>query len=250
MKHLWYLGSVLGLLLVLAGCSGGGSSDGGSGAPIYFSNSTITLATSQTFNLAVTLANISADDVNWVALDANGGTFSNSNYTAPATPGTYQVQAVSKSDYTRTGILNVAVIASSTSIISFQYHTRGPYDLVKDSETAGANSSYDWRFRAAIVTPANSVVKSLSISRETGNTWDTFAGSGHWLLLPYNQFGMWPYLTEKASVFPSTFSGVTEFELFIEPDYNLPLNGQKFTLTLLLNDDTTKTTTITIPSTL
>jgi len=216
-------------LLALAGCSSS-SGTNGNGDAITFVSSELTLVSGQTITLADQLHNIAGDSVTWSLVETGAGQITSGYYTAPTVlaPTTYHLRATSTSDQSRTGQLTLNIEPATTAILSLTYLDKIA-DYVGYSATIGSDGIPDWHFRCTITTPANTIITALRLNRTGGTeTWDTTA-LDTWLLLPFKDSA--PVITHKTTPL-GTYSWVSQFDLYIEPDAGVPIMGQTFTLTL------------------
>lgn len=111
----------------LAGC-GGGSSGGGPSITIADGSSSHDLNTGGTVNLTAQVTGTSSTGVIWKVEEPNGGTITADGvYTAPSTPGTYHIEAISQSDPSLTAVLTVVVLLPAGSVpITVSWNVAAP----------------------------------------------------------------------------------------------------------------------------
>jgi alpha-tubulin suppressor-like RCC1 family protein len=111
------LRTVLGLLL-LAGCGGGGTSSGPVAVSLSPLSPTVQVDTTVQFTATVTGSTNTA--VTWTVVPASGGGSISSTglYTAPSSPGTYQVVATSVADTSATAHTSVTVTSGPVVSVS------------------------------------------------------------------------------------------------------------------------------------
>ena len=115
------------LLLSLVACAPGGGGGTGGGVTVTLAPSTVQLQTGQSQAFLVTVAGTANTAVTWSVLEAAGGGVTGAGlYTAPASAGTYHVQATSQADPTKSAsaivtvttppVVNVSVVPATASL--------------------------------------------------------------------------------------------------------------------------------------
>ncbi len=115
-RELLWLGVAVGLALLLSGCSGETSALQTAVTPAITLTPTATvIEVMQPQQFSASVTGVANTAVTWQITEANGGTISATGlYTAPATPGTYHVVAVSVANPTLTATCTVTVNPTPT----------------------------------------------------------------------------------------------------------------------------------------
>ena len=120
--------TVMVLAALLAGCSGGGTTNfPGTNITVSISGPATALNANASRIFSASVTNTSNTAVTWTVVEAGGGTITQSGvYTAPAMPGTYTVKATAQADTRASAIAPVPVVIPEGNIpgygVGVDYH--------------------------------------------------------------------------------------------------------------------------------